>query len=138
MHLNNGVRKSAPSTPARMTGLGLPLAIFIITVMAFIAVAINELSEAGAKSAGVNALSMRAFYAAESGANVILAAASGGAPCSVATTLNLTTGNFIAGLSQCSATVTCTPAGTLYLINSRGVCGNAPDTATRIIEVVVE
>ena len=122
----------------KVRGLGLPLAIFIITVMAFIALAINELSESGAKTVGVNVLSMRAFYAAESGANVVLAAAGTGAPCNSATTVNITSGNMQAGLSQCRASVTCTPNGTVYDITSTGICGSGAEQATRIVRVRLE
>jgi MSHA biogenesis protein MshP len=128
----------APINNTKVRGLGLPLAIFIITVMAFIALAINELSEAGAKTVGVNVLSMRAFYAAESGANVVLAAGGSGPPCNSSTTVNINSGNMQAGLAQCRATVTCTPNGTVYDITSTGICGSGAEQATRIVRVRLE
>ncbi|PIE41064.1 MAG: hypothetical protein CSA49_05375 [Gammaproteobacteria bacterium] len=134
MYLKNPVNKF------NNTGLGLPLAIFIITVLAFIALAINELSATGAKSASVNVLSARAFYAAESGINIVLAINAENPPnCSVAgITTNIT--NMAEGLAQCRAEVTCTTTNpaTTYLLESKGSCGRGVDQATRIVRVVVE
>lgn len=130
MHLRSSVKKQK--------GLGLPLAIFIITVMAFIAVAINELSVTGAKSISVNALSMRAFYAAESGANIFLAERTTNPPCTGSSTFTVPSANLEEGLAQCSAEVVCNETGSTYTIESTGVCGSGVDAATRIIRVVVE
>ncbi|PIE44080.1 MAG: hypothetical protein CSA50_02110 [Gammaproteobacteria bacterium] len=122
------------------TGLGLPVALFVITVMAFIALAINKLGSTGAKSVSVNLLSARAFYAAESGIDIMLAINGGNPPaCSVAgTTIDIT--NMAAGLARCRARVTCTTTSpaTTYLLQSTGSCGSGVDQATRIVRVVVE
>ncbi|MDX1695073.1 MAG: hypothetical protein R3208_15005, partial [Ketobacteraceae bacterium] len=112
-------------------GFGLPMAIFIITVMAFIAVAINELSDDSGSITGTNALSVRAFYAAESGANIALTLmfppAGGGNLCTsspIVNNLNFSAG----GLSQCAVTVTCgintSGAVTTYRLTSTGTCGS--------------
>lgn len=141
MYLKQTLTKfNTSQVPAKQRGLGLPMAIFIITVMAFIAVAINELSEGGAKAVGANVLSMRAFYAAESGANIVLAINGSGAPCGAATTVTIAQGQMRNGLANCTARITCTPQGSgpIYVLNSRGQCGTGIDMATREIEVVLE
>lgn len=136
----SSIMHCVPKQPTKQMGMGLPMAIFIITVMAFIALAINELSEGGAKVAGANALSMRAFYAAESGANIVLAINGAGAPCASATTITIAAGQMLNGLANCTARVICTPqaSGSVYVLNSRGQCGSGIDMATREIEVVLE
>ena len=129
---------------SKQQGLGLPLAIFIITVMAFIAVAINELSEDNARITGVNVLSMRAFYAAESGANVglhLLFPPTGTpATCNAGLVSNHSfTG---AGLAQCNVSVSCTSvvsgSNTLVELTSTGTCGSGDEQATRVVQVVAE
>ena len=122
------------------SGFGLPMAVFIITVLAFIAVAINQMGENNAEITGVNVLSMRAFYAAESGANIALSLLfppTGSASSCTAALLN----NFSfpqAGLSQCRVTVDCVLNSSLYELTSTGSCGSGSETATRIIQVVAE
>jgi len=54
----------------RQKGLGLPSALFLIVVMILIVTAINQLNEISAAAYGREWLSIRAFYAAESGAQI--------------------------------------------------------------------
>ena len=151
MHLSERVIKRSqsdcmPVAKTNVAGFGLPMAIFIITVMAFVAVAINNISEDGAKMTSVNALSMRAFYAAESGANIALnrmfTPGGGGNLCTSSPIVNGL--NFSqAGLSQCAVTVACSiinPSGPniQYQLTSTGTCGSGADQATRIVRVVAE
>ena len=122
-------------------GLGLPSALFLIVVMVLIVSAINQMNESNAAAYGREWLSMRAFYAAESGAQfaAVYHLTSEATPaCNNAfiNNLNLTAG----GLSDCSVDVDCvqqtTDAGVDYFtLTSRGICGNGPDTATRVIQV---
>ncbi len=129
--------------PAKPRGFGLPVAIFIITVMAFIAVAINELGEDNAQVIGANALSLRAFYAAESGANIALHRRFPPSDAALACTANFISNlTFDAGLSQCQADVSCSSfvsgGKTIYRFTSTGVCGSGADQATRVVRVVAE
>ncbi|MFT6114084.1 MAG: MSHA biogenesis protein MshP, partial [Oleispira sp.] len=51
----------------KQAGIGLPVAIFIITIMSLIAAAVNQIGATSSQSYTQNLLSSRAFYAAESG-----------------------------------------------------------------------
>ena len=123
-------------------GFGLPMAIFIITVMAFLALAIHKLSEDSAQVTGINTLSMRAFFAAESGANIALnrlfppVGASSACAASMINALAFPTA--VVGLNQCTVTVNCTLNSGVYLLESIGQCGTGLEQATRIIEVVAQ
>lgn len=123
-------------------GIGLPAAIFIITVMALIAAAVNQLVSQNAQTYAEEVNLTRAFYAAESGAGFAMNAIfppedyATGYPsvnkCPVAATVY----NFVSdGLNQCSATVSCTSianGGSTYAtIESTGVC----DDVQRTIQV---
>ncbi|XOZ33305.1 hypothetical protein ACMDCT_14005 [Halomonadaceae bacterium KBTZ08] len=125
-------------------GAGLPVAIFLITVLALIAVAMTQLQQSTGASMGQQILSQRAFYAAESGAQVAVTEVLGGGSCS-AMTSNL---NFSDGaLKGCEAALTCqsvdgdidgSPAEeTVYTIASEGKCGSGDETSRRTIEVRV-
>lgn len=121
--------------PNGQEGIGLPAAIFVITLMAGIAVAINLLVQQNAESYIEDLNFTRAFYAAESGAgfamNTIFPPEEYPA---YATTAECVEGprvyNFtIDGINQCSASVTCGPpiiiSGTNYAtIESTGTCGD--------------
>jgi len=58
----------------RQRGFGLPLAVFIITVLALIGAAMVALTRTGQESVASEIQSIRAFYAAESGAQLALVA----------------------------------------------------------------
>ena len=119
----------------KQQGLGLPVALFIITIMSLIAVALSRLDESSSQSYGQNLLSSRAFYAAESGAqlrarSVLLASA---CECGVDQTYDFA----VDGLQSCSAITSCnefTANGGVYCtITSTGSCDNS--NALRTIEV---
>lgn len=125
----------------RQRGLGLPAAIFVITLMAVLAVAINVLVSQNAQTFEEEVNLTRAFYAAESGAgfamNTIFPPEE--YP-SYAVTSECAAGprvyNFsVPGLNNCSASVTCSPItiGTrnYATIRSEGNCGDV----SRIIQV---
>ncbi|MFT4817640.1 MAG: MSHA biogenesis protein MshP [Pseudohongiellaceae bacterium] len=116
-------------------GIGLPAAIFIITTMAAIAVAINSLVQENADTFAEEVNLARAFYAAESGAGFMMnrifppEAYSGyaGSNCAARTY------TFDAiGLAQCTAVVSCstiTVSSTDYnTIESTGSCGDVERT----------
>ncbi len=115
-------------------GLGLPTAIFVITVMAFLAVAINQLVESNAQSAGEELLLIRAFYAAESGIQLGLNQTfppvdpeTGACP-GLLPGPPLVVGPFTEqGLAGCSAQLVCETTevddSTYYTLRSTGSCG---------------
>ena len=125
-------------------GAGLPIALFIITVLALIVASMAQQQESAGASVGQQILSQRAFYAAESGAQVAVNEALSGGSCgSVSSTVSFSSG----GLSGCSADITCTSVQadidgssapeTVFTLVSGGQCGSGPEAASRTIEVRV-
>lgn len=130
----------------RQAGIGLPAAIFVITLMAVIAVAINLLVSENARSFEEELNLTRAFFAAESGAGFAMntifppeefpqyASGSGtpNAECAAGPRVYDFT---VGGLNQCSASVSCAPVtvdSVVYAtIESTGTCGDV----SRIIQV---
>ena len=119
-------------------GIGLPAAIFVITVMAALAVAVNWLVTQNAQTFDEEVRLTRAYYAAESGIGFMMNTlyppdehpqyAGGVCPAS-AVTYEFTTD----GLNACSAEVTCTEDATVddqtfYSIESTGSCGDVSRT----------
>lgn len=124
-------------------GAGLPVAIFVITVLALIAVAMTQLQQSTGASISQQILSQRAFYAAESGAQVAVTEVLG-ADCSAVTSkLNFSKG----ALSGCEATLSCQSVQgdidggpgdeTVFTLTSDGVCGQGPEQASRSVQVRV-
>lgn len=64
---------SLPAGRSRQGGFSLPLAIFIIVIMALIGTAMVSLSQTGQRSIASEVQSIRTFYAAESGAQTAVA-----------------------------------------------------------------
>ena len=128
----------------KQIGAGLPVALFIITVLALVVTSMAQQQESSGASVSQQILSQRAFYAAESGAQVAVAEALSGSSCgSVSSSITFSNG----GLSNCSAGITCTsvqadidgsPAPeTVFTLLSNGQCGSGPEVASRTIEVRV-
>jgi len=127
----------------------MPVAIFILVIMALLAAAIVQTSSRNNLSAAQEILSTRAFYAAESGASwgmsQLLFNAGGSASKAFSDTrctgtVNAQTLNFSApGLVGCSAALVCTieTVGTIgyYQVTSAGVCGAGQVQARRVIQV---
>lgn len=129
----------------KQLGIGLPAAIFIITIMALIAVAINRLVEQNSQSFAEQANLARAFYAAETGAGFFMNGlfppedyptySSFPADCSVAWGTRVY--NFsIEGLNGCSASVQCSSVlspgtETFVTVESTGTC----DVISRTVQV---
>lgn len=113
----------------------MPAAIFVITILAVIVVAINALVSQNAQTFEEEINLTRSFYAAESGAGFAMNRiflpeeypAYASAACANGT-YNLS----VDGLNQCTATVTCTLvtiSGTNYAtIESEGTCGDVART----------
>jgi MSHA biogenesis protein MshP len=122
---------------AKQTGVGLPLAIFIVTVLSLIVLGMSQLQESSGKAISLQVQSQRAFFAAESGAQVTIAeimtaAVENPINCSADKTITFT----LKGLANCTARVECTHDGEVVSVKSFGVCGEGtPEEARRTIEV---
>jgi len=121
-------------------GFGLPAAIFIITVLAMIVAAISSLSESSSVAFGQDINSIRAFYAAESGAEIGLARrfAVTGIPAGCGNNIYVDNSG-LTGLNGCSVTVDCSSVEVLgidyYTLTSTATCGSGRDAAQRVVEV---
>jgi len=128
----------------KQNGAGLPVAIFVITVLALLVIGMAQLQESSGNAVSLQIQSQRAFLAAESGAQVavtelIRSGSSVPASCAVITTgaVNLSS----AGLSGCSAQVVCTDLSAsagVVLVESTGICGIGQDRALRKVEVSLQ
>jgi MSHA biogenesis protein MshP len=152
------------NTQKRQQGFLLPLAIFIVVVMGVFALTISRNTIQTGTSATLEAISVQAFYAAESGAQRGMQslfypdASSRQQVDTRCVGLNTTHTFTVPGLKACSAVVTCTcvfqdstscgpinaanyaaAAGvnrltTFYKISSAATCGSGNLKATRTIE----
>ncbi len=130
----------------RQRGFGLPLAIFIITVLALIGAAMVALTRTGQEAVSSEVQSVRAFYAAESGAQLalvqVLPLTGGSIGVPGCNALSLNPAFTAPGLTGCNASVTCSgqtvDGHDYYRITSTGECrfGGSGNTARRRIEVM--
>jgi MSHA biogenesis protein MshP len=129
MYLNNA--------PSKQSGISLPVALFIITIMSLIAVAVNQMSATSSQAYSQNILSTRAFYAAESGAQLRAQDTLSAMPCSCGGTADIEYNFTVIGLNQCSALTQCTSfianGDTFCNVSSIGRCDNS--SAERTVEV---
>jgi len=122
------------------SGFGLPSALFLILVMVLLVAGLNQINEINAAAYGREWLSMRAFYAAESGAQTAAVYALNSSQtmltCDSAfiSALDLTE----IGLSQCSVDVACSQqtveSQVYYTFTSSASCGGGADAANRVIQ----
>ncbi|GGY38223.1 hypothetical protein GCM10011297_09220 [Bacterioplanes sanyensis] len=127
---------------AQQRGAGLPLAIFIVTALALIITAMSQLQSSSSASVALQLNSQRAFYAAESGAQLamnVLFPPDGSAGLACATTPFYSQNFTATGLAGCQASVQCTAvtagADSVFTLRSTGSCGNGASQARRVIEV---
>lgn len=128
----------------KQRGAGLPVAIFIITVLALIVIGMAQLQESSGQAVSLQIQSQRAFLAADSGAQVGVAQVLDGASCGALTSPKSFS---TAGLNGCSAQVSCdsvqadiegnSALESVYTIVSAGQCGSGSDGARRVVEVRV-
>ena len=146
MFRNSISRSLALRVPAlpRQRGIGLPAVIFIITTLVLIIAAMAQLQQNTSDGLSLQLLSQRAFYAAESGAqlsmNLLLPPAAG--PARSCSTSPFYTHAFNApGLTGCSVSVSCRElsldGSPVYILNSTGQCGSGALSASRQTEVAV-
>ncbi len=129
----------------RQKGVGLPAALFIIVILALLAIAITELEQSTAAGVSINVQSSRAFYAAESAlqaALVELFPVNTGDPtipadptACVTPSVSFTT----PGLAGCTGTVQCSidvvDGESYFTLRSTGTCGSGGKQAIRAVEV---
>lgn len=123
----------------KQRGFGLPATIFIIVILAMIILAMSDLNQASSRAFSQDYQSQRAFYAAESGAQVALNRIFlGGIACTDPMN-SINFGDGVAGLAQCAVALECEPvlvsSVTYYTVTSTGTCGTGDDIAQRQIQV---
>lgn len=131
-------------------GLGLPATLFVLIIIALLAVAITELERSSAQGVSVSMQSTRAFYAAESGLQSGLARLFNFVDPAIAANPTACIADFtlifaVRGLQDCSAAITCTSqsvdkdadgkADIFFTVGSTGTCGTGDNTAVRAVEV---
>ena len=130
------------NTRQKSQGFGLPVAIFIIVILSMIVASITQLEEASGVAFGQNLNSIRAFYAAESAAEIALARRFPADDVGAQACANniYVDGSGLEGLNGCSVDVDCsivtiTSGGNYYTFISTASCGSGIDGAQRVIEV---
>jgi MSHA biogenesis protein MshP len=120
-------------------GIGLPATIFIITVLALIVVAMAELNQSSNQAFAQSFQSQKAFYAAESGAQIALNRVFVGAVACNNSIADINFSSAGAGLESCTADLSCnqvTVSGiNYYTISSAATCGTGFETSQRSIQV---
>jgi len=123
-------------------GFGLPMALFVITVLAVVIASMASMQNNSGQSGALQVQAHRAFYAAESGiegALNVLLPPDGSPGRSCATAPFFETDFTVAGLRGCSTSVTCTQmtigGEDLFTLRSQGFCGSGLDAAARTLEV---
>lgn len=137
-----------PVTLNRQRGFLIPLAIFIVVVMSFFAIALWRTTIQTSLSGAQELISVQAFYAAESGAQEGMQvlffpdASSRAAVNGRCASMNLNSVfNGVAGLNGCRAAVTCACANcdigitSYYTVTSIGSCGTGSMSAVRTVKV---
>lgn len=135
---------SPERTIQKQAGAGLPIAIFIITVLALLVYGMAQLQESSGKSVSLQIQSQRAFFAAESGAQLGVTEILDSGDCSgVPAEVEFSA----AGLSECKAILECSLSDPYALsgsggdrvlsLNSTGECGAGNERASRRVEVKV-
>lgn len=125
----------------KQRGIGLPATIFLIVILALIVVAMSDLTEDANTGFAQDFQSTRAFYAAESGAQVALNRVFvGGEDCdNTLGYLDFDADGDNPGLNNCVAQLVCqmdTVSGTEYMtFTSTATCGAGLDQATRAVQV---
>lgn len=129
------------SCDRRQRGFTLAIAVFILVIMALIGTAMVSMMQNSQQSVASSVLSTRAFFAAQTGAQLTLAKLfpldGSAATCSASSPAI----SFTAiGLAGCSATVTCSSVSnagkTYYTVHSAGRCGLSGQSASREIELM--
>lgn len=126
---------------SKQRGIGLPASVFLIVIVALIVLALGELNTKSNIGFGQDFYSIRAFYAAESGAQIALNRVFvGGQACNNSLTdidFDAVTDN--EGLQSCQVDLSCqqvTVDVVDYLtFTSTAICGTGLESASRSIQV---
>jgi MSHA biogenesis protein MshP len=130
-----------PGLHSKQQGIGLPATVFLIVIVALIVLALGDLNTKSNIGFGQDFYSVKAFYAAESGAQIALNRVFvGGQACSnTPTDIDFDSGGDNPGLNDCVSTLVCneaTVSGVNYLtFTSTASCGAGIEQATRAIQV---
>jgi len=133
--------KYSRKTLKKQQGIGLPATVFIIVILSLIVVAMGDLTESSNLGFGQDYNSMRAFYAAESGAQVALNRVFVGTQICGDTwaDIDFDNGSANPGLDNCVAELACTQndvtGSNYYTFTSTATCGSGFEVSTRSIEV---
>jgi len=134
----------------RQQGFLIPLALFIVIVLGFLALALSRMGAQTHLASAQELVSAQAFYAAESGAQAGMNRLFFGAGNNIdavnancAGTVNIGVDfNGAPGLGGCAVSVNCTctscgagAATSFYRIESTGTCGSGITSASRTIRV---
>lgn len=127
----------------KQKGLGLPSALFLILVLVILLATMNRLNEASATASGREWLSLRAFYSAESAAQLsavhALNSEQSMTTCNASFMSNQTLS--ASGMSDCVINVICETqvvnTQTYYTFTNEGRCGSGVEAAARIIQIRV-
>lgn len=125
----------------KQAGIGLPATVFLIVIVALIVLALGDLNTKSNIGFGQDFYSVKAFYAAESGAQIALNQVFMG---NQACTASMTVIDFDSvadntGLEACQVSVSCRQATVelihYYTFMSSATCGGGYEQAQRSIEV---
>jgi MSHA biogenesis protein MshP len=134
-------QKSTSIKHLKQQGIGLPATIFLIVILSLIVVAMSDLTESSNLGFGQDLHSMRAFYAAESGAQIALNRVFVGEETCININgdLDFNAVNANAGLTNCTATLSCSDTEVLgityFTFKSEATCGTGFEQAQRSVEV---
>tara|TARA_R110001592_G_scaffold9288_1_gene49523 strand:- start:16470 stop:16928 length:459 start_codon:yes stop_codon:yes gene_type:complete len=126
---------------SKQKGIGLPATIFLIVIIALIVLALSDLNKKSSLGFGQDFYSMRAFYAAESGAQVALNRVFvGKQACSPAIAdIDFDTVTDNKGLESCKVVLACDQVTVdsiqYYTFTSTASCGSGYEQAQRSVEV---
>lgn len=126
---------------ALQQGVGLPATIFLIVIIALIVLALSELTQKSNLGFGQDLFSSKAFYAAESGAQIALNHVFvGNQACTLGTTaIDFNDAGANPGLDACKVSVDCqqtqVEAINYYTFTSSATCGSGFEQAQRRIQV---
>jgi len=125
----------------KQQGIGLPATIFLIVIVSLIVLALGELNTKSNIGFGQDFYSVKAFYAAESSAQIALNRVFMGRQSCITglVTINFDTVTNNTGLEGCSAQVSCSLVAVdsidYYTFTSAAMCGAGYEQAQRSIEV---
>lgn len=120
----------------------MPVAVFIIVVMALLAAAMGRIGSQSSMSIVQEQVSLQAFYAAESGAQLVMTRLTypNADPALAASACSSLNGSVLTltapGMQNCRVSHQCVePEPGFFTITSTGECGQGSLSATRSIEV---